>query len=134
MTKLLSRRHSGFTLDAGEATLAAADTAGRRRLAAYPIRCPFSLEKITDEHPTGTVPYRSDKNRRTRRNFEVFSGTAFIVARLTHLPPKHVPMLRYYGDYHNQARGSTRPPASRPASPPPTAPSDPPAAVAPGDN
>jgi len=52
------------------------------------------LEKITYEPRTGTVLHRSDKNWRTRRNFEVLSGTAFIDALLTHLPPKHGPMLR----------------------------------------
>jgi len=122
VAKLLSWRHSGFTLDAGESPLAAADTAGRQRLAEYLIRCPFSLEKITYEPRTGTVLYRSAKHWRTRRNFEVFSGTAFIDALLTHLPPKNVPMLRYYGAYSNRARGAKRAAATQPASSPATAP------------
>lgn len=106
--KLLSCRHSEFTLDAGESPLAAADTAGRQWLAEYLIRCPFSLEKITSEPRTGAVLYRSDRHWRTRRNFEVFSGPAFIDALLTHLPLKNVPMLRYSESYSNRARGAKR--------------------------
>jgi len=64
--------------------------------------------------------YRSDKHWRTRRNFEVFSGSAFIDALLTHLPPKNVPMLRYYGAYSNRARGAKRAAATQPASSPTT--------------
>lgn len=44
---LLSWRHGGFTLDAGPAPLPAGDHAGRRRLAEYLLRAPFSLEKLT---------------------------------------------------------------------------------------
>ncbi len=106
--KLLSWNHSGFNLDAGEAPLAARDVAGRRRLAEYLIRSPFNLEKISYEPRTGNVLYRSEKHWRTRRNFEVFSAAQFIEALVNHLPPKNVPMLRYYGAYSNKCRGMRR--------------------------
>lgn len=106
--KLLGWRHSGFTLDAGEAPLAADDVDGRRRLAEYLIRSPFNLEKIHYEPRTGNVLYRSEKHWRTRRNFEVFSAAQFIEALVSHLPPKNVPMLRYYGAYSNKCRGMQR--------------------------
>ncbi len=45
IAKLKNWRHSGFSVDAGEAPLAADDAAGRRCLAEYLLRAPFSLEK-----------------------------------------------------------------------------------------
>lgn len=107
-TKLLSWTNSGFTLDAGEAPLAADDLAGRTHLAEYLIRSPFSLEKITYEPATGHILYRSEKHWRTKRNFEVFSAHQFIEALIAQLPLKGVPMLRYYGHYSNKSRGMRR--------------------------
>ncbi len=105
VARLLSWRHSGFTLDAGEAPIAADDAAGRRRLAEYLLRAPFSLEKITYNPATGSVLYRSDRHWRTKQNFEVFSATEFIAALLAQIPPKGAPQVRYYGWYSNKSRG-----------------------------
>lgn len=104
---LLSWRHSGFTLDAdaGAAPLAAQDRAGRRRLAEYLLRAPFSLEKLSYNPASGHILYRSEHHWRTKRNFEVFRAHDFIAALLTHLPAKGVPSVRYYGWYSNKARG-----------------------------
>jgi hypothetical protein len=111
IAKLQNWRHSGFSLDAGEAPLAAEDAAGRRRLAEYLLRAPFSLDKITYNADAGSVLYRSERHWRTRRNFEVFSAREFIVALLSHLPAKGVPQVRYYGWYSNRSRGlRQRPP------------------------
>ncbi|MCF7688517.1 MAG: transposase [Cephaloticoccus sp.] len=114
VSKLLAWRHSGFTLDVGEAPLAADDIAGRRRLAEYLLRGPYSLEKITYEPRTGCVLYRSEKHWRTRRNFEVFSAVEFIAAVLRHLPAKGSPLVRYYGVYSNKSRGRHNPANARP--------------------
>jgi hypothetical protein len=105
ISRLQKWRHSGFTLDAGEAPIAADDAAGRRRLAEYLLRAPFSLEKITYNPATGSVLYRSDRHWRTKQNFEVFSSTEFITALLAQLPPKGAPQVRYYGWYSNKSRG-----------------------------
>jgi len=105
IAKLQNWRHSGFSLDAGEAPLAADDAVGRRRLAEYLLRAPFSLEKITYNAAAGSVLYRSERHWRTRRNFEVFSAREFISALLSHLPAKGVPQVRYYGWYSNRCRG-----------------------------
>jgi hypothetical protein len=105
IAKLKSWRHSGFSVDAGEAPLAADDAAGRRRLAEYLLRAPFSLEKITYHAETGSILYRSDRHWRTKRNFEVFSASQFIAALLDQIPPKGVPQVRYYGWYSNRSRG-----------------------------
>ena len=98
-------RHSGFSADAGEVPLAADDAAGRRRLAEYLVRAPFSLDKITYNAAAGSVLYRSERHWRTKRNFEVFSTSAFISALEAQLPPKGAPQVRYYGWYSNRCRG-----------------------------
>ena len=105
VAKLKSWRHSGFSIDAGEAPLAADDAAGRRRLAEYLLRAPFSLDKITYNADSGSVLYRSERHWRTKRNFEVFSAPQFIAALLAQIPPKGVPQVRYYGWYSNRCRG-----------------------------
>ena len=105
IAKLKNWRHRGFSVDAGEAPLAANDAAGRRRLAEYLLRAPFSLEKITYNAESGSVLYRSERHWRTKRNFEVFSAPQFIAALLDQIPSKGVPQVRYYGWYSNKSRG-----------------------------
>ena len=67
--------------------VAAGDVEGRRRLAEYLLRAPFSLQKITWKPETATVIYRSRRNWRTKRNFEVFKATDFLAAAVDHIPP-----------------------------------------------
>ena len=105
VARLAQWRHSGFTLDAGAAPLAATDAAGRRRLAEYLLRAPYSLEKITYNPAAGQVLYRSERHWRLKRNFEVFRAHDFIAALIDQLPVKGVPMVRYYGWYSNKSRG-----------------------------
>jgi len=105
VARLKAWRHSGFSLDAGEAPIAADDAAGRRRLAEYLLRAPFSLDKVAYNADTGCVLYRSERHWRTKRNFEVFSAHAFISALAAQIPPKGVPQVRYYGWYSNKSRG-----------------------------
>jgi len=62
IAKLKNWRHRGFSVDAGEAPLAADDAAGRRRLAEYLLRAPFSLEKITYNAEAGS-PMRPTASR-----------------------------------------------------------------------
>ncbi len=118
---LLSWRHGGFTLDAGPAPLAAGDRAGRRRLAEYLLRAPFSLEKLTYNATSGHILYRSDRHWRTKRNFEVFRAHDFITALVAQIPAKGVPSVRYYGWYSNKSRGLRRkiPAATAPDADPP---------------
>ncbi len=103
--QLLGWKHSGFSLDAGEKPVASHDVEGRRRLAEYLLRAPFSLEKITWKKETGTVIYRSKRSWNTKRNFEVFSATDFIAAAVEHIPPKNQHTVRYYGLYSNKRHG-----------------------------
>jgi hypothetical protein len=74
--------------------LAADDAAGRRRLAEYLLRAPFSREKITCKATAGSVFYRSERHWRTKRNFDVLSAPQFIAALLDQMLPMGVPQVR----------------------------------------
>jgi hypothetical protein len=123
LADLLSWKHSGFNIhDGGEKPVPAHDTEGRKRLAEYLLRHPFSLQKITWNATTQTVIYRSKRHHTTKRNFEIFKTPAFIAAVIDHLPPKGKQTVRYYGLYSNKTRGRQslipdriiRPPESSP--------------------
>ena len=73
--QLLNWKHNGFSLDAGNKPVAAHNAEGRRQLAEYLLRAPFSLEKITWVEKTRRVIYRSRRSWRIKRNFEVFTAT-----------------------------------------------------------
>ena len=103
---LLAWRHSGFNLDAGEKPVAADDVEGRRDLAEYLLRAPFSLQKITWKEETATVIYRSGRNWKTKCNFEVFSATDFIAAAVEHIPDRYHHTIRYFGITPTNPAGS----------------------------
>ena len=103
--QLLAWKNSGFSLDAGEKPIAANDVEGRRRLAEYLLRAPFSLEKMTWNESTQKVIYRSKRSWHTKQNFKIFSAVDFIAAVVEHIPPKGQQTVRYYGRYSNKSRG-----------------------------
>jgi len=103
--QLLGWTHSGFSLDAGEKPVAAHDVDGRRRLAEYLLRAPFSLEKITWNETSRKVIYRSKRSWHTKKNFQIFEVTDFLAAAVEHIPPKGQQTVRYYGLYSNKRRG-----------------------------
>ena len=72
----------------GEKPVTAHDTAGRKRLAEYLLRHPFSLQKITWNATSKTVIYRSRRSWHTKRNFEVFKATGFLAPPLSTSRPK----------------------------------------------
>ena len=129
--QLLGWTHSGFSLDAGEKPVASHDVEGRRRLAEYLLRAPFSLEKITWNEKTRKVIYRSKRSWHTKKNYQIFSATDFIAATVEHIPPKSQQTVRYYGLYSNKSRGlaaklgSPRPRLRELSEPRHAAPSDP---------
>ena len=116
--QMRSWRHSGFSVDKSVA-LAAADTAGLERLAAYMVRCPFSLDRILSVSEDGKVVYRAEKAecqpfpilgdqklfRGISRNFEVFDPLEFLAEITQHIPDPGMQMIRYYGWYSNKMRG-----------------------------
>ena len=83
LADLISWKHSGFNIhDGGEKPVPSHDTEGRKRLAEYLLRHPFSLQKITWNPTTQTVIYRSKRHHTTKRNFEIFKAPDFIAAIL----------------------------------------------------
>lgn len=118
IAKLQNWRHSGFSLDAGEAPIAADDAVGRRRLAEYLLRAPFSLEKITYNSANGSVLYRSERHWRTKRNFEVFSAANFIFALLAQIPRKACRSCATTAGIATRAVAYVPPPPSTPPPPP----------------
>ena len=105
LRQLLAWTHSGFSLDAGEKPVAPYDVEGRKRLAEYLLRAPFSLEKITWNESTGKVIYRSKRSWHTKCNFQIFEAVDFLAATVEHIPPKGQQTVRYYGLYSNKSRG-----------------------------
>ena len=101
---LLSWKHSGFNLHAGE-PVPPENKAELEKLAQYILRNPFSVAKMTLESPTDTVIYRSKLNPKINRNFEVFTPTDFLAAITQHIPDPGAQMVRYYGWYSNKMRG-----------------------------
>jgi hypothetical protein len=73
--QMLAWRHSGFTVH-NQVRVAADDAEGRKSLAGYMLRAPFSLEKRTYDAASGTVIYRSKLHATLKRNFQVMSGVS----------------------------------------------------------
>jgi len=71
--KLLGWRHSGFSLH-NAVRIGAADPDGRRAVAEYILRSPFSLEKLRYQASTGAIIYQSKMHTVLKRNFAVFSA------------------------------------------------------------
>ena len=108
LADLLSWQHSGFHIDGGKRPVPAHHADGRKRLAQYLLRAPFSLQKITWKPETQTVIYRSKPHHNTKRNFEIFKAVDFLAAVIDHIPPKFRHTVRYYGVYSNRTMGRLR--------------------------
>ena len=102
--KLLSWRHSGFSVDHGQ-PVKREDKAGLERLAQYILRHPFSEEKMIYNREQKQVIYHSKFSSKSKRNFEVFEAGEFIAAITQHIPEKGLQLVRYYGWYSNKSRG-----------------------------
>jgi Putative transposase len=96
--KLLGWRHSGFSLH-NAVRIGAHDAEGRRAVAEYILRSPFSLEKMQYQAKTGTIIYRSKMHAVLKRNFEVFSACDWLAALTAHIPNAGEHLVRYYGWY-----------------------------------
>jgi hypothetical protein len=108
-TQMLAWRHSGFSAH-NRVRVAAGDARGRRSLAAYMLRAPFSLEKTTCDAASGTVLYRSRLHGTLKRNFQVMPGADWLALLCKHIPDRHEHMVRYYGRYSSRTRGAERQP------------------------
>ena len=101
---MLRWKNSGFSVYKGP-VIRSDDTEALEHLCQYIIRNTFSEEKMTYNHDSGTVLYRSKHNVKTHRNFELFNATDFIAALTQHIPNKSFQLVRYYGWYSNKKRG-----------------------------
>ena len=54
---------------------------------------------------SGSILYRSGMNKKSGRNFEVFTPCDFIAAITQHIPDKSFQLARYYGWYSDKMRG-----------------------------
>ena len=105
--KMLVWKHSGFSVYRSK-PIRSTDRAGLERLSQYVVRNTFSEGKMLYNEGTGKVIYRSKRNVRTNRNFEVFDGAGFIAELAQHIPDKSFQLVRYYGWYSNKKRGLRR--------------------------
>jgi len=99
--------HLGFSAH-NSVRVRAGDPAGRRRLAQYMLRAPFSLEKMSYEPVSGTVIYRSRMHKTLKRNFQIMSGADWLAQLCAHIPDRFEHLVRYAGWYSNRSSGKRR--------------------------
>ncbi len=102
---LLGWRHSGFSVH-NAVRVKADDAAGRKKLAQYMLRAPFSLEKMTYDDKSGSVIYRSHMHKSMKRNFQVMPGAQWLELLCRHIPDRFEHLVRYVGWYSNRCRVS----------------------------
>jgi len=105
--KMLAWRHTGFSVH-NSVRVRARDAAGRRRLAQYMLRAPFSLEKMSYEPASGIVIYRSRMHKTLKRNFQIMPGADWLALLCRHVPDRFEHLVRYAGWYSNRSRGKRR--------------------------
>jgi len=86
--QMLAWRHSGFSAH-NQVRVAAGDAEGRKSLAAYMLRAPFSLEKASYDAASGTVIYRSRLHATLKRNFQAMPGADWLELLCKHIPDRH---------------------------------------------
>lgn len=107
VARLRAWRHTGFSVHNG-VRVRAGDTEGRRKLAQYMLRAPFSLEKMAYHAASGTVIYRSRMHKGLKRDFQVMPGAQWLNLLCRHIPDRFEHLVRYAGWYSNRSRGKRR--------------------------
>ena len=100
---MLAWRHSGFSVHNG-VRVRAGDMQGRKKLAQYMLRAPFSLEKMRYDARSGMVIYRSHLHRGLKRNFQLMPGAKWLELLCRHIPDRFEHLVRYVGWYSNRVR------------------------------
>ncbi|MGQ0510135.1 MAG: IS91 family transposase [Betaproteobacteria bacterium] len=113
--QMLNWRHSGFSVH-NRVRVAAGDAEGRKSLAGYMLRAPFSLEKMSYDAARGAVIYRSGLHATLKRNFQAMPGVQWLELLCKHIPDRNEHMVRYYGRYSSRTRGAEREPPELEAS------------------
>ena len=101
---MLLWKHSGFSVYKG-LSIHRNDLRSLEHLCQYIIRNTFSEDKMTFNSASQMVLYKSRYNKKTHRNFELFTAADFIAALTQHIPDKSFQLVRYYGWYSNKKRG-----------------------------
>jgi len=103
--RMLGWRYSGFSVH-NQVRVAADDAEGRKKLAAYMLRAPMSLAKMSYDAASGTVIYRSKMHLGLKRNFQVMSGAQWLELLCKHIPERYEQLVRYCGWYSSRSRGA----------------------------
>jgi len=111
---MLAWRHTGFSAH-NSVRVRAGDAAGRRRLAQYMLRAPFSLEKMSCDPQSCTVIYRSRMHKTLKRNFQIMHGADWLAQLCAHILDRFEHLVRYAGWYSNRSRGKRRRAGAEPA-------------------
>ena len=89
-------KHSGFSTDAS-VMVPPGDTAGLERIAAYVLRPPLSLQRLTYKSGSKTAVYRTPHTLLTGANFVAIDAKELIVRLLCLVPAPYMSLVRYYG-------------------------------------
>ena len=101
---MLAWRHSGVSVHNG-VCVRASYAEGRKKLAQYMLRAPFSLEKMTYLPETGMVMYRSRMHKGVIRDFQLMPGAQWLEMLCCDIPDRFERLLRYVGWYSTRCRG-----------------------------
>jgi hypothetical protein len=84
--KILSWKHSGFSVDAS-VSIPASSKKARLNLSQYIIRHPVSLQKVFYARSNGTIIYKTKYNEYFKENIKLFKAVDFIAELTLHVPP-----------------------------------------------
>ena len=104
---MLRWRYSGFSVH-NQVRFAADDAEGRKKLAAYMLRAPLSLPKMSYDAASGTMIYRSKMHLGLKRNFQVMPGAQWLELLCKHIPDRYEQLVRYVGWYSSRSRGARK--------------------------
>jgi len=101
--------HPGFSVFQGE-RIDPDDRRARRRLAAYLVHPPISLERVRYRPESGQVIYygRQRESCGDASPARIFPALDFLAALCTHVPDLGQQLIRYYGAWSNARREPTR--------------------------
>ena len=102
--KILSWKHSGFSVDAS-VSIPSSSQKARVNLSQYIVRHPVSLKKIMYIEENSTIIYKTKFNEYWKESIKYFKATDFITELTMHMPPKHKHLIRYYGLYSSRKKG-----------------------------
>ena len=104
---MLSWKRSGFGTDSS-ILIPKGDTESLENIAAYVLRPPLSLKRLTYESGAGTVIYQGKYNPLTGSNFQVLDPQHFLLNLLCLVPEPHESVIRYFGAASSSARRGCR--------------------------